>query len=110
MLSSTARENIFSHTKTLKYCAFNVENISGNGTIHCSFCFPEVMNVLTEKIDVYALAGGPMWIVQRNDWQIIQYVVPPVNISQDEWIEEYEESMKKGKQEVKKGKLEIKIT
>lgn len=110
MLRSTSRDNTEFNCKTLVHEAF-IENLRGNGTLHCSFCFPEVINVLSGEIDVYALEGGPMWIVQMNEGQIIHYVVLPANISLDELQNEvYEEQQEesKARSEERKAKKEAK--
>jgi hypothetical protein len=38
--------------------------VKGNGTVHYAMGFPEVMNALDNEIELYALVGGSLWIVQ----------------------------------------------
>lgn len=57
------------------------DSVSGNGTVHYSMGFYDVINVLTGEIDVYALAGGPLWIVQKGEKQRIRYIVLPAKLT-----------------------------
>jgi hypothetical protein len=41
------------------------------------------MGVLNEEIELYALLGGPLWVVQDNDNRKLRYLIPPAKFDRD---------------------------
>jgi|SRR5665647_2057769 len=54
--------------------------VKGTGTVHYAMGFPDVMNALDGEIELYALVGGPLWIVQDSDSRRIRYLIPPAKM------------------------------
>lgn len=62
-------------------------SITGNGTVHYAMGFPDVMSVLNGQIELYALVGGPLWVVQDNVEGNVgsrtRYMIPPAKVDRD---------------------------
>jgi len=81
--------------KVLKAIAGDIDNVyetvkdevhtvvSGNGTVHYANCFPEVMNVLSGDISLFALDSGPLWIEQKENKASlnVHYLIPPAIVT-----------------------------
>lgn len=61
----------------------HVLSVVGNGTVHYAMGFPDVMGVLNEEIELYALLGGPLWVVQDNESRKLRYLIPPAKFDRD---------------------------
>ena len=59
-------------------------SVNGSGTVHYAMGFPDVMNALDGEIELYALVGGPLWIVQDSDSRRIRYLIPPAKMENSE--------------------------
>jgi hypothetical protein len=73
--------SIYANEDNQKMIEIRTSAITGNGTIHHSRYFPEIMNVLNGEIAFYALEGGPLWIEQgdKNRDLNLHYLIPPAN-------------------------------
>jgi hypothetical protein len=59
--------------------------LAGNGTVHFAMGFPDVMGVLSEIVELYALQGGPLWVVQDDvaRKRKLRYLIPPAKVDRD---------------------------
>jgi hypothetical protein len=57
--------------------------ITGNGTVHYALGFPDVMSVLNGEVELHALIGGPLWVVQEGDNTKLRYLIPPAKVDRD---------------------------
>jgi len=76
MLRTIAGESIDSSLTTVDDKVY-ATSVKGNGIVHYAYLFPEVMNALTGEIELHALEGGLLWVVQDSDNRRIRYLIPP---------------------------------
>jgi hypothetical protein len=57
--------------------------VEGDGTVHYSMGFPDLMNALVGDIHVYCMINGPMWVAQHGTTLSVRYLIPPSNFGRE---------------------------
>jgi len=58
----------------------SITDVKGNGTVHFSYLFPDVMNALSGEIELWSIEKGPLYIMQNSENVKIRYLISPARV------------------------------